>query len=61
MSVLSDCVGNLFVLFATKWIVVHYTVPLLLPSTHGATAPNGPGPLHYRGFTITLGGAPLHE
>ena len=26
---------------------------------HGATAPNGPGPPHCRGFTITLGRTPL--
>jgi len=31
MSEFNDCVGNLFVLFAAKWIVVHYTVPLLIP------------------------------
>jgi hypothetical protein len=33
---------------------------------HGATAPSGPGPPHYRGFTIilrhtTLGRTPLDE
>jgi hypothetical protein len=35
-------------------------------SSHGATAPSGPGPPHYRGFTITLrhitlGRTPLDE
>jgi hypothetical protein len=35
-------------------------------SPHGSTAPNGPGPPHYRGFTITLrhttlGRTPLDE
>jgi hypothetical protein len=35
-------------------------------SSHGATAPVGPGPPHYRGFTTTLrpttlGGTPLDE
>ena len=34
--------------------------------SHGATAPSGPGPPHYRGFTITfrhttLGRTPLDE
>ena len=36
------------------------------PPTHGATAPTVPGPLHYRGFAITLrlttlGMTPLDE
>jgi hypothetical protein len=66
MSVLNYCVGNLFMLSATKWIVVHYTVPLLFLHSHGATASNGPEPTHYRGFKITLrhttlGGTPLDE
>lgn len=28
---------------------------------HGARVPSGPGPLPYRGFTITLGTAPLDQ
>jgi hypothetical protein len=27
---------------------------LFIPPPHGAAAPSGPGPPHYRGFTITL-------
>ena len=53
MSVLNYCVGNLFMLSATKWIVVHYTVPLIFPASHGATAPNGPRSPHFQGFMIT--------
>jgi hypothetical protein len=39
---------------------------LIPPPLHGATAPSGPGPPHYEGFTITLrhttlGRAPLDE
>jgi hypothetical protein len=29
----------------------------LSPPSHGPTAPSGPGPPHYRGFTIILGEA----
>jgi hypothetical protein len=41
-----------------------YNIFVFVP--HGATAPSGPGPPHYRGFTITLrhttvGRTPLHE
>jgi len=29
--------------------------------SHGETAPSGPGPPHYRGFTVTLGRTRLNE
>jgi hypothetical protein len=34
---------------------------LFIPPPHGATAPSGLGPPHYRGFTTTLGRTPLEE
>jgi len=42
-----------------------YSHSILSPA-HGATAPSGPGPPHYRGFKITLrhntlGRTPLYE
>jgi hypothetical protein len=45
--------------------IVKYTVFLFF-IFHGATAPSGPGPPHYRGFMITLrhttlGRTPLDE
>ena len=35
-------------------ILISFTDLLFFPPPHGATAPSGPGPPHYRGFTITL-------
>ena len=39
----------------------HIDVLLNPPLPRGAKAPCGPGPLHYRGFTVTLGGTPLED
>jgi len=46
--------------------VITTKTPLISPHPHVGRAPNGPGPPHYRGFTITLrhtalGRTPLNE
>jgi hypothetical protein len=44
-----------------KWIQTHAYLILQLCFFYGMIAPSGPGPPHYRGFTITLGRTPLDE
>jgi len=39
----------------------YWITPPPRPAPRGAKAPCGAGPLHYRGFTVTLGGTPLDD
>jgi hypothetical protein len=48
----------------TRILIIY--MPTHIHFFHGATAPSGPGPRHYRGFMITLrhttfGRSPLDE
>jgi hypothetical protein len=52
----------------TAFVFGHLTlfIAVFFPPPNGATAPSGPGPPYYRGFTITLshttlGRTPLDE
>ena len=52
--------------FSSMFLSILWLIQLDSIFLHGATGPSGPGPPHYRGFTITLrhttvGRAPLDE
>ena len=39
--------------FCSSWTIIIIIIIIIIISPHGAITPSGPGPTHYRGFTVT--------